>query len=283
MRPQVVLITGSTGYIGRNLLQYLHQEAGVECLCADRTHGYDLSVTGWTDRLPDREIDLVFHLAQSRRYREFPDGAKDMFAVNLSSTAELLEWSRTHGVKTFFLASSGSVYAPASGRLAETAPCSPVSMYAATKYAAEVVAQPYQRFFQVIVGRLFGVYGPGHQRMLIAETAAKIKLDQPITLAGGVGIYLTPLYVGDCTKTVLALTDGSVKERFLVVNIAADENLSLKEIVCEMGRQLGRTPRTVVTDEAPRSLCADISRLRLYYPGRFVPFADGLRNMLAPS
>ncbi len=34
-----------------------------------------------------REVDAVVHLAQSERYRDFPDGAEDVFAVNVQSTA----------------------------------------------------------------------------------------------------------------------------------------------------------------------------------------------------
>ena len=50
------------------------------------------------------------HLAQSPRYRDFPEGALDVFEVNVGSTQRLLDWACRQGVKRFIYASSGGVY-----------------------------------------------------------------------------------------------------------------------------------------------------------------------------
>src|SRR6185312_7787576 len=58
--------------------------------------------------LPDR-VDGVFHLAQSRRFREFPAGAVDVMEVNTMATTRLLDYCHTAGGRTFVFASTGAV------------------------------------------------------------------------------------------------------------------------------------------------------------------------------
>jgi hypothetical protein len=146
-----VLITGSAGFIGRRVADRWEQGSlGRVRFGWSARRGFDLSVAGWTRGLPGDGADVVVHLAQSRRYREFPEGADDMFRVNVAATSELLEWSRTHGVGRFLFASTGTIYAPGPGKLAESAECRPGSMYAATKLAAELLIQRYAGLFDVV-------------------------------------------------------------------------------------------------------------------------------------
>lgn len=276
---RVNLITGASGFIGRRLSTLLEQR-GETCVHVDRDHGFDLAVPGWSQRLPDARIDAVFHLAQSRRYREFPDGTADMTGVNLTATAELLDWSRRHGVQTFVQTSTGTVYEPSLEPLTETSPCAAISFYAATKRAAELLAEPYAAYFQVVLPRLFGVYGAGARNTLLADMVDRVATGKPITLTGGVGIYLTPIYVEDCVDVLAALADGRLERRFEVTNVAGEERLSLTEMVQEIGRQLGREPNATSTPGTPPSLCADISRLRAIYGRTFTPFVAGLGQTL---
>src|SRR5687767_3119548 len=96
-----VVITGAGGLVGSRLLDLL---AGQHEVCAitrsaDRAdrHGVhwlraDLAADSLPPGLPTR-ADAVIHLAQSPHYRDFPEGALDVFNVNVASTARLLDWS----------------------------------------------------------------------------------------------------------------------------------------------------------------------------------------------
>ncbi len=270
------ILTGATGYIGRHLLHLWQRQGDMEVICLDRSTHFDFAGQGWAAQLPERRVDLVVHLAQSRRYREFPDGAQDMFQVNVASTATLLEWARRHEVQRFVFASSGTVYVPRPGKLAENAERAPASMYAATKLAAELLLEPYREFFETVVARLFGVYGPGLRRMLIADTVEKVRTGAEIRLTGGAGIYITPLFIQDCAKVLNALARARLGPEQRVVNVAGDEILSLSDIVREVGAELDRKPVVTVTDGVPVHLCGDNARLRTLYEEPFLPFRQGL-------
>ena len=78
-----ILITGSTGFIGTNLVSFLKNNNSIEILEASRENGFDLSHDGWTKNLPKNEIDIVIHLAQSSLYRNFPEGTS---IINIPSS-----------------------------------------------------------------------------------------------------------------------------------------------------------------------------------------------------
>ena len=212
-----ILITGANGFIGRHLIGTLLQEEthhiwGIarQPLALDSKYychlTVDLTRKNWTDVLPS-PIDTVVHLAQSNRYRaqDFPEGSRDMLAVNVNSTLELLEWARKNHVKQFILSSTGNVYKPSPKLFVEDDSCFPTNMYAATKLSAEYFVQQYREFFQGIVLRLFSIYGPHQKRRLLPMIIDRIKTGGEIILASEKGIYLTPLYVSDCVEMIWRL------------------------------------------------------------------------------
>jgi len=281
-----ILITGARGFIGRFLVQLCHEHH--ETFALDRLSS-DLDVTGgvhWLncdltqpltyESLP-ANVDTVIHLAQSLQYRDFPQGAEDMFQVNVMATYKLAEWARQHRVKRFIFASTGNVYKPAMTmkKLTEEDECGPVSMYAATKLSAEYLLHPYAAFFQVVITRLFGVYGPQQHQMLIANMIQRVQRREEITLAGGAGIYLTPIFVDDCVRVLEYLAVNPLENPVNILNVAGDQVLSLAEIVNEIAHQLHEQPVVKATDEQPRYFCGDNARLKRCYDS-FTPFDKGL-------
>src|SRR5437870_2140671 len=104
-----ILITGATGFIGRHLVERLRAQHELYCIAraippavSDRVFWVkdDLAVGLNEGQLPSR-LDAVVHLAQSSRYRDFPEGARDVFAINVRSTFDLLEYARRSGARSF--------------------------------------------------------------------------------------------------------------------------------------------------------------------------------------
>src|SRR5262249_48165624 len=129
-------------------------------------------------------IDAVIHLAQSRQYREFPDGAGNMFGVNLEATARLLEYARRAASRHFILASTGTVYEPFDRPLNENPPLRPNSYYGATKAAAELLVGAYERFFPGVALRIFSPYGSGQRDRMIPNLVARMQRNEAVRLDG---------------------------------------------------------------------------------------------------
>lgn len=287
-----ILITGSGGYIGSNLIGRLKDNCniskifGVDILpqsfaAENVVHiGVDLSADGWTRGI-EEQVDTVVHLAQSKKYRDFPDGAEDMFRINIKSTFDLLEWGRSKKIKKFIFASSGSVYRPKNNRLRETDKCIPTSMYAATKLTAEHLIRQYRGHFSTAVMRIFTVYGPGQKSMLIPNVIEKVKNGEEITLARGKGIFLTPIYIDDCVSAIEKLILTGLGEDEGIVNIAGNEILSLGDIVKILGRMLRIKPLIKLNKNQPLFLTADNRKMLsiMGFPD-FIPFKIGIKKFL---
>lgn len=255
-----ILITGSNGFIGKHLSAYLLSKGhSLYLVSRERPSAVsegpnyitiDLAVPGFSKVLPDG-IDCVIHLAQSSKYRDFPQGASDMMQININSTVELLEWSRVTGVKHFIFTSTANVYKPSNDLVTEESVTNPISFYGASKLAAEVCVIQYQQFFQVDILRCFTVFGPRQENMLIANLIERIHKGVPITLAEGVGIYLTPVFIGDLLSIINCLLKLRHSRKSRILNVSGDKIVSLSDILVAIEKLLGKKAVIEMTDEAP--------------------------------
>jgi len=266
-----ILITGAGGFIGSSLVRTLAAESRDEIsgivleatgFSHPRYHEIELDLAGpdFRARLPS-SVDIVVHLAQSLGYRNFPETANDLFAVNVDSTFRLLEWARTHGVQKFVLASTGNVYEPSTKTLTEADPCRPASFYGASKYAAEVLAGQYSHFFETAILRIFGVYGPGQNSMMVPDMIRRVRTGTEITLAEGRGLVFTPVYVDDCVELLLRVIRLPGSGPSGVFNLGGNQVVDLKTIVDVLGRYLGKTPHTRTVDGPATFFVGDSTKL----------------------
>jgi len=283
-----ILLTGASGFLGRHLLQLLRARhelfpvrAPGQIQTNEKITWIDLDLSSCLDRaaLPEK-IDCIVHLAQSRRYREFPTGVADVFQVNVASTVSLLDYGVQAGAKSFVFASSGSIYDPSPHPVPETMPVSPTNFYPASKYAAETLIRPYQAHLKVCILRLFTLYGPGQRGMLIANLIERIDRGESVTIEGYQGgLRLTPTYVTDAAEVFAAAIDGSWSG---LINVAGSEVLSIAQIAEDIGLSLGRSPSFQRRSGVSSSLIPNLQRLRaLYDITSFHTFEDGLERMIA--
>lgn len=262
LKRQTILITGVNGFIGQYASRSLanqHIVIGVAksaSLSASLALPQptvqmiyaDLSAPDFVGSLPSN-IDCVVHLAQSQLYRAFPEGADDMRHINVDATCHLLEWARKSNVKQFIFTSTANVYGRSMDLLTESNLTQPESFYGASKLAAEHLARPYHKFFQVDILRLFTVYGPGQKGMLIPNIIERIRTGQPITLAKGVGLFMTPIYVDDVVTTIRKLIETPAQTPVRLLNVCGDKVSHLGEIVKALEAATGLQANIQTTDE----------------------------------
>lgn len=273
-----IVITGASGLVGRTLIPLLHDHHQIVALSREpaSTAGHrrvqwvtaDLAAPELPRDLP-ATADAVVHLAQSPHYRDFPSQALDIFNVNVASTARLLDWGRTAGIRQFILASSGAVGSAAA----------PASYYVASRKSAELLAESYADHFGVLVVRFFFVYGHGQKAsMLVPRLIDTIRAEGTVSLAGADGPRLNPVHVDDATRALTRAIDVAATGR---IDVAGPGVLTIRAMSECIAARIGRTPRfSVDASEQAQDLVGDISRMsQLLGPPRLL-FADGVDRMV---
>lgn len=167
-----VLVTGGAGFIGRRLARSLAKE-GHEVTVLDLLPFRDAEVTSLIGdirvtsdvaRAVQPGVDVIFHLAAFTSVVESIKEPAAAYETNVTGTFNLLEAAREAGVKSFLLASSGSVAGVSGDALiTERSPMRPLSPYGATKAVGEMLLSGYAGSYDMATcpTRFTNVYGPG--------------------------------------------------------------------------------------------------------------------------
>lgn len=282
-----ILIAGGSGLVGSHLLPLLGREVELHLIGRSanpfapgaRHHAIDLGSDLATAGLP-AAIDAIIYLAQSDHYRDFPGRADDVFAVNVAAPMRLLDYARRAGALQFIYASSGAVYRPSAEPLGEEAAVGSrgqLGYYAATKLAAELLAQSYSGVLDVVLLRFFFVYGAGQKaQMLIPRLIDNVRSGTPVRLQGEDGTRINPIVASEAAQAVVAALGLSGSH---TINVAGPEVVSIRGLCEEIGRRVGCDPEFIVVDPE-NDLVADIGEMRrlLLAPGR--RFADEVHTLV---
>jgi UDP-glucose 4-epimerase len=283
-----LLVTGATGFVGSRLVEHLADRHELYAIARRPPPAALAGRATWIEQdlrafdqeaLPD-EIDGIVHLAQSEHYRDFPDGAADVFAVNVASTAGALEYAHRAGARAFVLASTGGLYGYQQHAIRELddAP-RPTTFYFRSKRAAELLAEAYADLFSVVVFRFFFVYGAGQRRMLIPTLIDKVATGDEIVVDGDPGLSINPIHVDDAVRAFEPALELGRSDTF---NVAGRERVTITELVELIGDIAGRPSSIVHNANQPEGdLVADIERLRAVLgvaPG--ISLRDGLRSAI---
>ena len=233
---------------------------------ANPLHGikyYPIDLTRqWLDEDLPSKVDAIVHLAQSSKFRDFPDSALDVFKVNIESTARLLDYAKRVNARQFIFTSSGGVYGSGGNRFSESSnsiPSRQLGYYFGSKVCGELLVQSYADLFSTVVVRPFFIYGAGQNRsMLIPRLIDNIAAGKSIVLKGDSGIRINPIHVQDAAEAIVAALSLSESATF---NIAGPEVLSIREICEGIGNHIGKTPLFQLQAGTPDDLIADITAM----------------------
>lgn len=173
------LVTGAGGFVGGHLLTHL-TERGDEVITTDRsTDGLDiLDAPALLDRFRQVRPEVVYHLAGASDVGGSWSTPQITFRANAEGTLNVLWAAREADVQRVLTVGSADVYGkvtPDELPLREDSPLRPTSPYAASKVAAESVAQQAFLGFgqQVVRVRPFNHLGPGQSTRFVAPALAE--------------------------------------------------------------------------------------------------------------
>ncbi|HEB12581.1 MAG TPA: NAD-dependent epimerase/dehydratase family protein [Actinobacteria bacterium] len=262
-----ILITGGAGFIGSHLTERL-LETGHRVTCLDNFNDYYdpaikrdnisgiLSHSNYTliegDILDEASLDTTFaqsdldvivHLAARAGVR--PSLADPLLyqQVNIEGTMRLLERARKVGLKHFVFGSSSSVYgANSKVPFSESDPVEqPISPYAATKRAGELICYTYHHLHGIPISclRFFTVYGPRQRPdMAIHKFTRQIDRGHKISLFGDGKSRRDYTYIDD-------IIDGLTKcinkpHGFKIYNLGESHTIELSALLRLIESALGK-------------------------------------------
>ena len=235
----------------------------------------------------DHTFQAVLHLGACVGVRPSIERVSLYVDVNLAGTTQLLEASRHGGVSRFLFASSSSVYGvrPAEPFSERDNVDHPISPYAATKKAGELLCYTYHHLFQMkITGlRFFTVYGPRQRpEMAIHKFTRAIDQGEPITIYGDGSARRDFTYISDIISGIRSALDRC--DGYHVYNLGGGNTVTVNEVVRLIEKELGKKAiieyRPTAPGDVPNTL-ADVflAREKLdYYPQ--VEIADGIRKFV---
>ena len=311
------VVTGVAGFIGSHLSAALLARGdhviGVDNF--DPFYDRKLKLANVAQLAPDRfeliELDIrdahavrelfdrarpagVFHIAALAGVRPSIDDPARFASVNVDGLVSVLEAARACDCQHFIFASSSSVYGNNTKvPFAETDPVDePISPYAATKRAGELICHTYSRLYGISVAclRFFTVYGPAQRPDLaISKFMRLIADDQPVPMFGDGSTSRDYTYIDDIIHGVLAAHEFIVSSPssplFRIFNLGGSQPVALRDMIESVGAVVGNKPRIEQLPMQPGDVqrtFADLSRSRQelgFNPQ--TPFEDGLRKQWA--
>jgi len=267
IEKQNILVTGGAGFIGSHVVDRLLAEENWRVTVIDDFNDFYAPsikrenvrnhVSNSDYRLIEGDIrnqaalarifeetkfDVIVHLAARAGVR--PSLAEPVLyaETNVTGTINLLELARAHGVKQFVFGSSSSVYGiNAKVPFSEDDPIrQPISPYAATKAAGELLCHTYAHLYGVraVCLRFFTVYG-ARQRpdLAIHKFARLITEGKPIPVFGDGTTRRDYTFVEDIVQGVRAAIDYD-KSMYEVINLGESQTVELCELIALLEKEL---------------------------------------------
>lgn len=205
--------------------------------------------------LDENKIDACIHWAAMAGVRPSIENPKYYVDVNINGLMNILEGLKNHDIKKLVFISSSSVYGnnkkvPFSEKDNVDNPISP---YAATKKAGELICYTYHSLFKMDINclRYFTVYGPRQRPDLAINKFTRLLLNgEHIPMFGDGSTARDYTYISDIAEgTILSLEYLlNHEDVYDIFNLGGSHPISLKELIDLIGKTVGITP---IIDELP--------------------------------
>lgn len=304
-----VIVTGAAGFIGYHLTKRLLERGDAVAGVDNLNNYYDVSLKearlehlqadpgfrfyrrdvedreGIADLFAETRPECIVHLAAQAGVRYSLENPHAYVQSNLVGFLHILEGCRQHTVRHLVYASSSSVYG-SNTRMPFSVHDSvdhPVSLYAASKKANELMAHTYSHLYRLPTTglRFFTVYGPwGRPDMALFAFTRAILEDRPIDVYAGGAMQRDFTYVDDIVEGVIRVLDmpaapapgwsgdrpdpGTSSAPYRVYNIGASQPVELMRFISALEERLGKQARKNLLPMQPGDVpatYADVSDL----------------------
>jgi len=308
-----VLVTGGAGFIGSNVAEYLLSRGDDVVIIDEMNDYYDVTIKEANLRLLEESypeegrlkiyrgdicdedlMEQIFQTEQPKWVCHMAARAgvrpsiQDPFVYihsNIKGTTQLMELSHKYGVENFVFASSSSVYGGSKSTFfsEDENVDNPVSPYAASKKACELLAYTYHHLYKLnITGlRFFTVYGPrGRPDMAPFKFIDRVSRGVEMQQYGDGSSSRDYTYITDIVDGVVRSIDR--RHKYQVFNLGKGEGTSLKEFIDLVQKHVGKKAIIKILPDQPGDVpytCADVAKAQQYLGYKStISFEDGIRR-----
>ena len=312
-----VLVTGGAGFIGSHVASHLLSRGDDVVIVDEMNDYYDVRIkesnlsllldqygadTGRvaiyrgdicdeefiTDVFEREQPEWVCHMAARAGVRPSIQDPFVYIHSNIKGTTQLLELSHKFGVQNFVFASSSSVYGGSKSTYfsEDENVDNPVSPYAASKKACELLAYTYHHLYQLnITGlRFFTVYGPrGRPDMAPFKFIDRVSRGIELQKFGDGTSSRDYTYIDDIVDGVVRSIDRP--HPYEVFNLGKGDGTSLNEFIAIVEKHVGKQANVKQLPDQPGDVpytCADVQKAQqlLGYRSK-VPFDEGIKRTVS--
>jgi len=311
-----VLVTGGAGFIGSNVAEFLLARGDEVVIVDEMNDYYDVDIKQSNlDHLrglyPDESRLAIYkgdicdekfmgdlfekerpkwvcHMAARAGVRPSIQDPYIYIHSNIKGTTHLMELSHKYGIENFVFASSSSVYGGSkSSYFSESENVdNPVSPYAASKKACELLAYTYHHLYDLNTSalRFFTVYGPrGRPDMAPFKFIDRISRGVEIQQFGDGSSSRDYTYISDIVDGVVRAIDR--RHKYEVFNLGKGSGTSLKDFINLVQKHTAKAAIIKVMPDQPGDVpytCADVNKAGklLGYKSK-IPFEEGIRRTVA--
>jgi UDP-glucuronate 4-epimerase len=288
-----VLVTGGAGFIGSHVAAHLLERGDDVVIIDEMNDYYDVNLKMQnlkllkeqygSDRLKIYKGDIcdvelmtsifeseqpkwVCHMAARAGVRPSIEDPYVYIHSNIEGTTRLMELSAKFGIQNFVFASSSSVYGGSKSTFfsEEEIVDNPVSPYAASKKACELLAYTYHHLYRLNVSalRFFTVYGPrGRPDMAPFKFIDRVSRGKEIQQFGDGSSSRDYTYIDDIVDGIIRSIDRPYP--YQIFNLGKGSGTSLKEFIDLVQKYVGKQAKIKVLPDQPGDVpytCADVGK-----------------------
>jgi len=310
-----VLVTGGAGFIGSHVAEFLLDRGDDVVIVDEMNDYYDITIKEmnlellrnkvkgmpegrlkiYKGDICDEEFMLnlfenerpewVCHMAARAGVRPSIQDPYIYIHSNIRGTTNLMELSHKFNVKNFVFASSSSVYGGSQSTYfsEEENVDNPVSPYAASKKACELLSYTYHHLYNLNVSalRFFTVYGPrGRPDMAPFKFIDRVSRGLELQQFGDGSSSRDYTYISDIVDGIIRAIDRP--HPYEVFNLGKGNGTSLKDFIDLVQKHVGKEANIKVMPDQPGDVpytCADVSKAyRLLGYKAKVSFEEGIKR-----
>ena len=278
-----VLVTGASGFIGSHLTEtllelsaevraFVHYNSRndwgfLEDLPTDIRSSLDVISSDLRDyqavKQATKQMDIVFHLGALIGIPYSLAFPNDVVQTNVMGTLNILNSSLKNEIPKIIHTSTSEIYGSAQYvPIDEKHPLNPQSPYAASKIAADKLAEAYYRAYNlpVTILRPFNTYGPRQSLRAIIPTIITQMLEGGKILVGNVEPRRDFTFVSDTVNGFIQLAkkDGVEGQTF---NLGVGKDISIRGLIVLISKLLGVKPEIEISHRRVRGNQSEVMQL----------------------